>query len=206
MDEISQKIDLVCKTLGVRQNKLAEMLGITPTFLSRVKNGAQKSKVVDLKLDVLLGGKVDPLSNARPVPASSRRLCRVPVVSWARAGESDFNYDDLAAFLDETVESECLDENAFALIVEGDSMEPLLLAGDRVVFSPNTEPRNGDVVVARLRESGGVMVKRFHRTGPEGATARLSSANPNYAPRDIPLKDFRFIYPAVDMKRSLRGK
>ena len=54
MDEISQKVDLVCKALGVRQNKLAEMLGITPTFLSRVKNGIQKSKVVDLKLDVLL--------------------------------------------------------------------------------------------------------------------------------------------------------
>ena len=204
MDEISQKVDLVCKALGVRQNKLAEMLGITPTFLSRVKNGIQKSKVVDLKLDVLLGGKGDALSNARPAPAPRRPLCCVPVVSWARAGASSFNYGDLSEQIDERVETDCRDENAYALIVEGDSLAPRFLAGDVVICAPNSEARNGDFVVARLRESGGVLFKRFKRTGRNGEIVRLESMNKDYDAVEYPADAFRFIHPVVEARMKVR--
>lgn len=82
-------------------------------------------------------------------------------------------------------------------------MEPLIMAGDVVVFAPNSEPRNGDTVVARLN-SGEVFLKRFILTGSEGQTVRLESVNPAYAPREFPREDFRFIHPGVDLKRRLR--
>jgi len=82
-------------------------------------------------------------------------------------------------------------------------MEPDFREGDLIVFAPNSEPRNGDFVVARYSD-GGVVFKRFQRTGAEGAIILLESLNPNYAPIEKPLTEFRFIYPAVDMKRKLR--
>jgi SOS-response transcriptional repressor LexA len=140
-----------------------------------------------------------------PFPATPRR--KVPVVSWARAGgitERGLNYGDLAQFIDETVETDSKDPNAFGLIIEGDSMSPEYLPGDRVVFAPNEIARNGDVVVARLRENGEVYFKCFRRTGAEGDTVILESINKDYKPMTFKYADFRFIYPAVDMLRKIR--
>jgi phage repressor protein C with HTH and peptisase S24 domain len=105
--------------------------------------------------------------------------------------------------LEEWASSDTRDPNAFAVILEGDSMEPRFYAGDRVVVAPNSEPRNGDYVLARLRD-GGVLFKRFHRTGPEGQVVRLTSLNEIYKPKEIPREDFYFIYPAVEVVSKLR--
>ena len=43
-------------------------------------------------------------------------------------------YEDLANQIEEAVESDCKDANAFAIIIEGDSMETKFYAGDRVVY------------------------------------------------------------------------
>jgi SOS-response transcriptional repressor LexA len=82
-------------------------------------------------------------------------------------------------------------------------MEHKFYAGDRVVFAPNSEPRNGDAVIARLQD-GRVMFKYFFRTGPEGARVKLASENPNYGPLEFERSDFVFIYPAWEVKRRLR--
>jgi SOS-response transcriptional repressor LexA len=127
----------------------------------------------------------------------------VPIVSYASAGAAR-DYQDLAGQIDEAVESTVKDPNAFALIVEGHSMETEILAGDVVVFAPNTEARNGDIVVAKLREEEEVLIKRFRRTGKEGTLIRLESSNPDYAVREHEENEFSFFYPAYELKRQLR--
>jgi SOS-response transcriptional repressor LexA len=128
---------------------------------------------------------------------------QVPVVSWARAGEAH-DYGDLGNQINDQVETDCKDPNSFALIIEGDSMEPEFEAGDIVVFAPNSEPRNGDIVVCRLKETHGVLFKKYRRSGPEGTTIRLESANPNYQPVEFHASEVEFVYPAVQMKRKIR--
>lgn len=127
---------------------------------------------------------------------------KIPVVSWARAGEG-IDFEDLCRQMEEWVETDSRDKNAFAVIIEGDSMEPEIRAGDLVTVCPNQTARNGDLVVARLH-TGEVYFKRFRRTGPEGQTVILESINPDYAEKTFPLSAFRFIYPAWDIKRRLR--
>lgn len=129
-------------------------------------------------------------------------LRRVPVVSWAQAGAAH-DYGDLCNQLEEWVGCKCRDMNSFALIIEGDSMEPRFMAGDRVIFAPNSEPRNGNFVVARLKEGHGVLFKRFRRCGSEGGVIRLESLNPDYGPLEYPVSAFAFIYPAVEMHGTL---
>jgi SOS-response transcriptional repressor LexA len=144
-------------------------------------------------------------SNARELTQAEKMkpTFHVPIISWASAGKAS-NYSDLEGYIEERINSDCRDPNAFGLIIEGDSMEPKFYAGDRVIFSPNSEARNGDCVVARLREDGGVVFKQYFRGGKNGAVIRLVSLNPNYDPVEHPASAFRFIYPAVERLTILR--
>ena len=82
-------------------------------------------------------------------------------------------------------------------------MEPELKAGDRVVIAPNLEPRNGDVVLVKLKD-GCVMVKMFQRVGLNGGVVRLTSENPLYAALEFPVERVRFVYPVMEFKRMMR--
>jgi phage repressor protein C with HTH and peptisase S24 domain len=124
------------------------------------------------------------------------------VVSWAAARKAR-DYEDLASQIDETVGTHVTDLNAFAVIVEGDSMEPEVKAGDRVVIAPGLEPRNGDTVLVKLKD-GRVMLKKFHRVDPSGGTIRLLSDNLNYETLEFPVEQIQFVYPAMEFKRMMR--
>ena len=124
---------------------------------------------------------------------------RIPVVSYAQAGEGG-NFDDLANHIDEWVTTDTRDVNAFAVIIEGQSMEPAFFPGDVVIVEPNSEPRSNDIVLAREAESGKVWLKKYRVTGPNGTLVQLISFNPDYEPIERPRSAFRFIYPVVERK------
>lgn len=138
------------------------------------------------------------------VPLAHQYHRKVPVVSWARAGMGGV-YGDLAGQIDEYLDTDCRDENAYALILEGDSMEPEFRAGDRVIFLPNTPPQNGDVVVARAEESGDVFFKLYHEFGKQNQMVRLTSyKDPPYPPIELHKKALRFAHPMHSMTRRRR--
>jgi SOS-response transcriptional repressor LexA len=209
-----QMLKKLRKSLRLTQMELANLLGIHRTYLVLIEKGKkipsarleraikdfmEKAEKEDLSPSAVWKSAARP--NASPlmleIPAR-----KVPVVSWAAAGLARA-YEDLANHIDELVETDCKDQNAFAIIIEGDSMEDRFFAGDRVVFAPNLEPRNGDAVVAKLKD-GRVYFKYFYRTGPEGSKVRLVSQNPNYAVMEMERPDLEFIYPAWEVKRRLR--
>jgi len=71
------------------------------------------------------------------------------------------------------------DENAYALEVTGDSMQPLYRDGDTPIVSPNSAPRKGDRVVLRTTE-GEVMAKILvRRTGKAVELASFNPVHPN---------------------------
>lgn len=133
---------------------------------------------------------------------------RVPVVGFVAGADflcnRKFDYSDMANQIEDEIETTSKDPNALGLIVEGDSMYPEIKAGDKIVVAPNAEPRNDDVVVARLAEEGSAIIKRFHRSGPEGRTIRLESTNKHYADIVKDITEFRFIYPVVKIERTRR--
>lgn len=138
-----------------------------------------------------------------PLKAEKIKLNFVPVISWASAG-AVHDYSDMADQIDQRVETISSDKDAFALILEGDSMMPRFEAGDIVIFEPNSEPRNGDFVVAKLADSNGILFKKYRRTGPEGKIIRLESMNPDYKSVEHPRTAFSYIFPAVEFKSRIR--
>ena len=72
-----------------------------------------------------------------------------------------------------------------------------------MVVAPNLEPRNGDIVLVKLKD-GRVMLKKFGRVGPSGGTIRLLSENLNYDTLEFSAEQVQWIYPAMEFKRFMR--
>lgn len=209
---------------GLSQQQVADAVVVAQTAVSGWLRGAIPRRRMMLALAECFGVSHDWLRTGQgektaapaavhesPTPYVTRRSNvhveraaaawrEVPVVSWATAGAGK-DYTDMGNFLEEKVVTECKDKNAFAVIVDGDSMEPKISAGDRIVISPNSEAQSGDLVIARTRKDHRVFFKKFLLHGPKGNLVRLVSFNPDYPPLEFERGDFRFIYPVVNLVR-----
>jgi SOS-response transcriptional repressor LexA len=133
--------------------------------VSRYETGNRSpSKQTLQKLARVLHVTVEQLTTSyRSVePAILRTGRSVPLISWVQAGhwhepEDHFRPGEGEG---EPVPSSTKDENAFALRVIGTSMEPEFREGDIIIVSPNTEPVNGDFVIAKV--GGEVTFKQLH--------------------------------------------
>ena len=89
-----------------------------------------------------------PTGNISP---GSPVIKKIPVISWVRAGEwqdidDQFHPGDADDWIHTTVTSH---PNAFALVVRGDSMEPLFLEGETIIVDPGRKAINGSYVIAK---------------------------------------------------------
>jgi phage repressor protein C with HTH and peptisase S24 domain len=221
----ADRIKMIRERRGWSQEDLARLIGVSPSAVGNWESKANKpsnrtlgkiAEKLEVSIPYLLGeteensgmvmnetiGKYQSNPNLRE-SKEGILMRKVPVISWAHAGESA-NYYDVEHFLQEEVPSDCPDPLAYSLIVEGDSMEPAYKAGDRLVVSPSEEPMNGDVVVARVEESGEVFFKLYHLNGKN--LVRLSSYNPIYPVLEFSREDFRFIQPVYGMFRKARTR
>jgi phage repressor protein C with HTH and peptisase S24 domain len=113
----------------------------------------------------------------------------VPLIGFAEAGGGGY-FDD-AGFpvgngWDEVPFPAITDENAYALEISGDSMEPAYRDGTVIIVSPSASIRRRDRVVVKTRD-GEVMVKELKRRTPK--TIELRSFNPSHTGRTLTMRD-----------------
>jgi len=109
---------------------------------------------------------------------------KIPLAGQIAAGSPVQSYEnpDVLDFADFAS-----DKGTYALEVKGDSMiEDHICSGDYVLIERNTEPRNGDVVVALVRNEESTL-KRFYKE--PGAMIRLQPANSSMEPIRVPAAD-----------------
>lgn len=124
---------------------------------------------------------------------------QVPVISWSHAGAA-VAYEEMPRHFHGRVSTTSTDPRAFAVTVEGDSMEPKVFAGDRVVCEPSRPPVNGKPVVAKHANEE-VQLRIYHKL-PNGQI-RLSSMKPEIYPTiDHAPEGFLWIYPVKELVRS----
>ena len=86
---------------------------------------------------------------------------RIPLIGMAQAGSGGF-FDDagfpVGGGWEEIAFPNVVDENAYALEISGDSMQPLYRDGDVIIVSPASSVRRGDRVVVKTKE-GEVLAK-----------------------------------------------
>jgi phage repressor protein C with HTH and peptisase S24 domain len=193
-------IDALAADHGLSTSGLARRGGLDPTAFNVSKRFSRDgkprwpsteslSKVLDAT-----GATIDDfaqLVDGAGDPAQAVR--RVPVIGMAQAGASGY-FDDggypVGNGWDEVAFPDLGDPNAFALEINGDSMEPVYRDGDLIVVSPAAGIRRRDRVVLKTTD-GEVMAKELARR-----TARqvvLNSFNPSYEQRIIPVEEVAWI-------------
>lgn len=147
-------------------------------------------------------------SHASPQAAARALPLEVPLINSVAAGYprefTDLGYPVRVA--DEYVRvPDVSDPDAFAARVVGDSMSPVYLEGDIVVFSPARIVKSGSDCFARLEPDHETTFKRvYFDTLADGQDAiRLQPINPAYPPRTLPREMVAGLYAAVSVVRTL---
>ena len=198
-EDVWRAIDLLARKNGLSTSGLAKRAGLDATSFNKSKrttaNGRPRWPSSESLAKVLRCTNT-PLAQftALMAPADDRRLrTHIPLIGLARAGGGGY-FDDSgfpAGSGWEDVECPGIkDENAYALRITGDSMEPVYREGDIIVVSPNSAPRRGDRVVVRLSD-GEVMAKILARKTAE--KIYLDSFNPQHPRRIEPLSNIVWI-------------
>ena len=156
--------------------KLASALGVNALWLA---TGDGPRLVVDLAASAVVGvtafATLGSDSNVRVAPASRGR---VPVISAVQAGNLTDVVDNFApGDADEWIDTGVpVNRHTFALIVEGDSMEPVFTAGMRIVVEPEISANIGDYVIAGNGEQA-----TLKKLVSDGGELYLQPLNPRYA-------------------------
>lgn len=201
---------------GLTQVEIAARLGIKDTGSGRVNNWfkgrnfprAREKPALAAQLSVRpewlyhgLGGP-QHFSEDSEVNAAVEKygvvMRQVPVISWSHAGDA-VAYEEMPKHFHGTISSNSTDPRAFGLTVEGDSMEPKIFSGDRVVVEPGRPPINGKPVVAK-HNNDEVQLRIYHKL-PSGKI-RLASLNPVYPTIEYEPDGFHWIYPVKELVRS----
>jgi len=192
---------------------MADRLGISSTYVSSLENNRkQPSDAIVKHVDLLERAFNSGLFAAGPpskkasasdfretlklaedeapyrVRSPAGRL--IPVLGWAHAGEAA-TYEELPESWQDQVPTECRDVKAFAVRLEGESMEPKFSEGDLLILQPSKQPYNGCLAVCRFQNDGIV----FRRLELLPGKVRLMALNPLYPPSEHSPEDFSWIYP-----------
>lgn len=180
---------------GWSQVALAEKLGMTQGVLSAKERGKISITPFEYgRLARVFGISVEEFE------AQLARSAQIPVLGLVSAGPAD------RATKGTIDQGEVEDASAFALVVDGDSMEPWLSPGDYVVFLPAVDgPRRGSltdgaVVLAEFRDSRRIIARYFAM--PNGTVA-LTKDNPAYPPTLHRPEEFERLAVAVERRSPL---
>lgn len=178
---------------------MGEKLGVTAKYVGMIERG---DKAVDegSSLGILFRTHEEDAANAKnlafpenpkflgfPEKGSSRQI---PVVGWAHAGQAA-TYEELPADWQRLIPTDCRDPKAFAVTLEGDSMEPLFRDGDLLVLMPSERVHNGCIAVVRLATDG-VLVRRMEVREDK---FRLVPLNPRYEVEELACEQISWAYP-----------
>lgn len=160
--------------------KLGKVLGVSDTAVMKWKRGdaapaidkaVKIAEFFNVSIDELLGKSLN-----------TERTVSLPIIGVIAAGPFDILNED--AWDDsKTVQARLLAgrpaKECVLLQVDGDSMAPLLMAGDVLVVHRQSYAVNGNIIVAYDPVLNGYTVKRYQQTGD---SVTLVPCNPAYKP------------------------
>lgn len=194
------------KSLGLTQGEMATRLGLSSNYVSLLESGSKEPsdairrhvELIQRVADAGLGSKSQSqvasyedysgVVREDPVPYGRTRM--IPVIGWAHAGSAE-SYEEIPETWQCKVPTECRDAKAFAVSLEGDSMEPRFGDGDLIIVQPSETAYSGCYVVAKFASDGVI----FRRVEMSGTTISLVPLNERYPVTSHSPDEFSWIYP-----------
>lgn len=192
---------------------LARSTGLTGGFIGRLERGEERYtnpkidtiQIIADALGVNIGELMTGSSFGLPViaeEAPSFILNDIPEINLSQAGRRTF-FDSNGLPVGTWPKkyhrpNDVTDPHAYIVRVDGDSMEPVLKKGNRLLCVTNEQAQNGDLVVAQLYR-GAVVAKELSLKNENFVV--LKSINPLYDPIVVTREEIRAIHPVVWIKR-----
>lgn len=211
LEEFKFRLGRCADAAKLSQAEIAARLGVLPSRVGNWFQGRnlpsqrqliQLAKILGTTTEWLLEGTGPKTSEAvveEAQDAYGDSVRAVPLVSWAHAGCAT-TYEEIPRHARGSVSSMSRDKRAFALTIEGDSMEPKFLPGDRVVCEPSRSAINGKAVIAKFADDA--VQLRIYQKLP-GGKIRLAPLNPVYAATEHAPEEFNWIFPVVELSRPV---
>lgn len=180
--------------------KLSQALNVTPDFFLAVDEpNLQDTETLTREM---LNRRMAERSRETAAAGARGNSRMIPVVSVTAAGRPLAAFDDYPTgsgsdYID--CPRDVMDENAFALRIAGDSMEPVIPDGSTVICAPNMMPREGKPVVAKL-ENGDVTCKIYQRRGDN---IILAPYNTTHEVQIFSVRDLQWVYPVMKVTVDL---
>jgi SOS-response transcriptional repressor LexA len=182
---LAQRLKQSREKAQISQRELAKRSGLSQQLISKLENGLVESTTEVFRLAEAL--RVEPrwlatgLTEGRDnnTAVGPAIMAYVPLISWVAAGLWRDVADPYPAGMGEAmVPATCrVGPNAYALRVQGDSMEPVFPNGSVIIVDPAVDPRQGSYVVVRLDEAEQATFKQLVI---DGGARYLKPLNPRY--------------------------
>lgn len=206
--DFPQKLLSLRKSLRITQVEMGKRLGISSNYISVLERGEEKkpSPSLEAMVDLMIRARdagmfaddtLPPPSGDEPSVVredepvyGKKRFRQVGTVSWAHAGDAE-SYEELPLEWQEMFSTDCRDESAFALKLQGPSMEPQFEDGDVIIVMPTTNFYSGGFAVCKFVNDGIV----FRQIETAGERVRLIPLNPRFDVTEHDRSMFQWIYP-----------
>ena len=196
--QIWNALDRLAARSGLSASGLAKRAGLDPTTFNKSKritpDGRQRWPSTESVAKSLAATSTDIDTFVSLIEGSGQGPSHaVPLIGFAQAGSGGY-FDDsgfpVGKGWDEIPFPAVSDENAYALEISGNSMEPAYRDGTIIIVSPAASVRRGDRVVAKTR-GGEVMVKELKRRTAK--SVELRSINPAHKERTLSARDVLWV-------------
>jgi phage repressor protein C with HTH and peptisase S24 domain len=195
--QVWNAIDVIAERSGLSASALAKRAGLDSTSFNKSKrvspDGRQRWPTTESMAKVLAATDTPVADLTALLAGEDRPDTRIPLIGLVQAGSGGY-FDDagfpVGGSWEEIGFPGVRDENAYAVEITGDSMEPVYRDGDIIIVSPNSTPRRGDRVVVRTK-SGEVLAKILKRQTAQ--RLELGSFNVKHDTIVLPTKDVDWI-------------
>jgi phage repressor protein C with HTH and peptisase S24 domain len=123
----------------------------------------------------------------------------VPLLSFAQAGRTDLSALDEGWTGEGFIAFDVPDRKAFALRIEGDSMQPVISPGDVVVVSPAATLRRGDEVVVKMLDG-----ETFCKVWGGVSKGMVDLISHNAATFSVHQDQIAWVYPVIQTTKRRR--
>lgn len=189
---VIDKIMYLLEHKKCNQNDLSDYLNIPENKISEWKKGKTKSykkyiykiaEFFDVSTDYLLNDNIPvvcndlSLSNAEII--SSNEIYSVPVYESVSAGLGRAAISEPIGYHPLYIKNPADVDNMFCVMVNGDSMYPIINDGDMIVVHRQSQVENAQIAVIYVKDKDEALVKKFYH---DKNYIELVSVNPMYPP------------------------
>ena len=226
MDTTANRLNLAMEMRNMKAVDLSEKTGIGKSSISQYRNGIVNPKQDRIYLmaqalnvnEMWLMGHDVPMERQPPAPPAAqpptapyhpeltkrdeRHGVKIPILGRVIAGLPAYADQEVLGY-DEITQERARTGEFFALIVRGDSMEPLFMAGDHVIVERQPDVDSGDVAIVGV-DGDDATIKRVQKVdGGIILQPENRSYNPMYfSEKDILEKPITIYGRVVEQRRT----